>query len=166
MQHRQHAGQVDQAVQALPVFAQFALPPAEAGDRQRVEDEQRGQAEDDIGFFAQLAQQQRAVEAEIQPDEGQEVQKGIAEGVQAERAGQLAELLPAAERDRGRDGQRGGEQRDGGPPQVLLDVLDGIHAQATGQRGEEDAREGQQSQGVGECANNDESIRPAKIADF
>ena len=70
------------------------------------------------------------VEELVEPDVGEEVERGVEEGEQADRAAEADQPVLAGEAAQGRDGESGEDEDEGPVAGGVGDDLDGIGAEA------------------------------------
>lgn len=132
MRHDQDACQVDEAVQSLPGFAQALHPPAKGCNREQGEDGESEISQDHELFFLEDLQEGLLVELVIQTGEDQEVQGGVKEGEQPQRAAKAGQDSVPGECIKWRAGEGEQEKDDGKIAGALGGCLDGVDRQVAG----------------------------------
>ena len=105
-------GHISQAVERPPAFAPQPLDHGVGGgDRQRHQEQQAGDAHQQVFAFGHFRQRAGDAALAVLEKEDQEVQHGVKEGVQAEGAAGEDDPVPAADFAQGGD-QEGEQQKD------------------------------------------------------
>ncbi len=139
-------GEVDEAVEPAPVAAEAA---DRAGGRcrgERDEQQERREADRDVRPFGDVLDDVAEREELVEHHVGEEVQHGVGEGEQPERAAELHGLVPAGQPPDGRHRQRDEQQDQGPAPGAVRDFLDRGDAEPAGVRVVRELRGGREAQ--------------------
>src|SRR5438552_11316199 len=130
MEAGQPAGQVDDAVQALPAAeAEPLLPAFGGGDRERQEQRPGGHAEKDELVLGHVADDLVEIQTLIEDGEGEQVERGIEEAEIAQKLADADRPVPAEEDLHRRARQRQHQQHERQVPEVVEQRLDRVGAQ-------------------------------------
>ena len=132
MDDGKNAGDVDQAMEALPAAAQLTDRKAIRGERQQEENDERCHPDRDERPLADIHDHRRHVEVVDEHDPRQQMQRGIEEGEQPEHPPQLDEIVPPGDAAQRSDCERDREKGDRPGPGLVRDVVARVGSQRVG----------------------------------
>jgi hypothetical protein len=130
MNDAEDGGEIDEAVEALPVLSsEAAYGPSGGGEGERDHEDEGGESNSDEGAFEYVFPDFMEIEEFVEPDVGEEMQSPVKEGEEPEHAAERDEpVLAGYAAERG-NGESDEEEEEGPVSGGVGDELDGVGAE-------------------------------------
>ena len=145
VQGGERGDQIDELMQAFPIFAESFFPDIEGGKRQRDQHQEGDHTDHDIWFFENRLNDQAPGQPVIKIDKNDHMNGGVHERIQTQRPAPFEEFTPAENIIEGRTCQCQDKQSDGMPPRALFQGLDRIGSQVVVEEVDDQAHQGRPS---------------------
>ena len=121
--------QINQAMEALPVFAaEAAYPACSRGERERNQEDEGREADGDERALADVLQHFVQIEEFIQPDVGKKMERRIEKCEETDHAADANQPILAGDAPQRRDGERDKQEDEGPVAGGMGDNFDWIRA--------------------------------------